>query len=441
MHSIANNLRRYYWGNVTDGVSSWESAWPVSSTRLGFGGAYAGDVGPDNTVIAAAKSRGKGYMMGLSTLQYKDAYGANVYRGGELNLPKRMEGILGMPIQPDYIQVITWNDGPEGHYIGNLWPESNNDTEPNNYANQEDWGHQPWQGVISSFIRAWKAGGSTASMTPASGSVEGVMWYKTLLQSAVCPNNGISKYYSKPDNFDTGLDQINYAIVVAAGVTGLTARCYMNGVAFGPVRNLVPGLNYGECQGTSAGTPRLAVDSAGTIMSAANGVACISSGCPQGMYNMNYQTVALAADNYKYNAGDCMDYSVGTYQGGAGVFIQKQYNPTAEWRSVSCSYGTLTSRYNSGSQEWIDAQVQTAWNDAIYQWKNVGRALPKADFADYISDFFHAKAGFSNCKNAEYGGCDAYIECGESGFPNGVVSAPAGSVLAHPILPAFMLTA
>jgi glucan endo-1,3-alpha-glucosidase len=47
-------------------------------------------------------------MMGLSMLQYKDAYGANVYRGGELNLPKRMEGIMGMPIQPDYVQVITW---------------------------------------------------------------------------------------------------------------------------------------------------------------------------------------------------------------------------------------------------------------------------------------------------------------------------------------------
>jgi glucan endo-1,3-alpha-glucosidase len=59
-------------------------------------------------VASSAASRGKGYMMGLSTLQYKDSYGANVYRGGELNMPKRIQGILDMVNQPDYIQIITW---------------------------------------------------------------------------------------------------------------------------------------------------------------------------------------------------------------------------------------------------------------------------------------------------------------------------------------------
>lgn len=141
----------------------------------------------------------------------------------------------------------------------------------------------------------------------------------------------------------------------------------MNGVAFGPVRNLVPGLNYGECQGTTAGTPRLAVDSAGSIISAANGVACISSGCPQGIYNMNYQTLSLAGDNGKYNQGDCMDYGVQTFVGGDGQFIMKANNLNALWRSVSCDYGSLPSRYNSGSQEWTDAQAKSTWNDAIAQ--------------------------------------------------------------------------
>lgn len=101
-------LCRYYWGNITEGLFSWESAWPVSSTRPGYGGIHAGDVSTDVPVLKQAKSRGKGYMMGLSTLQYKDSYGANVYRGGELNLPKRMEAILFMTEQPDYIQIITW---------------------------------------------------------------------------------------------------------------------------------------------------------------------------------------------------------------------------------------------------------------------------------------------------------------------------------------------
>jgi glucan endo-1,3-alpha-glucosidase len=104
----AHNWCRYYWGNITDGIFSWETAWPISSTRLGYGGWYAGDVTVDKQVIGAAKSRNKGYMIGLSALQYKNSYGANVYRGGELNLPTRMEGILNMEIQPDYVQIITW---------------------------------------------------------------------------------------------------------------------------------------------------------------------------------------------------------------------------------------------------------------------------------------------------------------------------------------------
>lgn len=31
-----------------------------------------------------------------------------------------MKNILGMPTQPDFIEYLTWNDGPESHYIGNL---------------------------------------------------------------------------------------------------------------------------------------------------------------------------------------------------------------------------------------------------------------------------------------------------------------------------------
>lgn len=109
MPQFTESSTRYYWGNITDGVFSWETAWPVSSTRLGYGGYFAGDVAPDVQVIAAAKSHNNhGYMMGLSTIQYKNAYGANVYRAGELNMPRRMDNILKMAIQPDYIQVLTW---------------------------------------------------------------------------------------------------------------------------------------------------------------------------------------------------------------------------------------------------------------------------------------------------------------------------------------------
>jgi len=109
------------------------------------------------------------YMMPLSTLQYKNAYGANVYRAGDLNLPIRMEKILAMDDPPDFVQVITWNDGPEGHYIGNLWLEQNNDTAPMRYANQLQWSHHPWQALITTFLVTYKNGGKAIDMAPVDG--------------------------------------------------------------------------------------------------------------------------------------------------------------------------------------------------------------------------------------------------------------------------------
>lgn len=65
-------------------------------------------------------------------------YGANIYRRGEMHLPKRIESILNMSPLPEFVQIVSWvseitsqmlsvraltrnqNDGPESHYIGNM---------------------------------------------------------------------------------------------------------------------------------------------------------------------------------------------------------------------------------------------------------------------------------------------------------------------------------
>lgn len=41
-------------------------------------------------------------------LQYKNSYGANIYRAGEENLPLRIQNILNMPDQPEFTQILTW---------------------------------------------------------------------------------------------------------------------------------------------------------------------------------------------------------------------------------------------------------------------------------------------------------------------------------------------
>lgn len=43
--------------------------------------------------------------------------GEDWYRIGEVNMPQRFEQVLAL--QPDLVELITWNDAGESHYVGN----------------------------------------------------------------------------------------------------------------------------------------------------------------------------------------------------------------------------------------------------------------------------------------------------------------------------------
>lgn len=119
------------------------------------------------------------------------------------------------------------------------------------------------------------------------------MWYKTILQNSSCPNNEAGFYGEEPDGSSTGKDALNYALTVPAGSTGLKISAFSNGTCL-QTTTLSPGFNYGSVNGVQAGQQMLTLqDATGTvIMSATNGPA-VSSGCPDGIYNFNYQVIAL----------------------------------------------------------------------------------------------------------------------------------------------------
>ena len=126
----------------------------------------------------------------------------------------------------------------------------------------------------------------------------GALWYKTILQSSSCPANQnalVANYSLKPDGFDTGTDQLNYAVVLESGTTGYSLQAYSNGIALTPV-NLNAGLNYGAFTGVQAGYQRMELLQDGTVVLAATGGRCISAGCPDCIYNMNPQVVPLIKD-------------------------------------------------------------------------------------------------------------------------------------------------
>lgn len=194
------------------------------------------------------------------------------------------------------------NDGPESHYIGTLWTEPNTDAQPGIYATELHASHVGWQPIIASFSAAFKAGVSATSMTPPGGaSVVGAIWYKTILQSAVCPNEGSTLYTQKPSGFGQGADSLNWAIVLPPSTTGWSAVAYSDNAQIGQW-SLSGGLNYGAGPGLRAGLQRLEVrDASGRVIKVAAGGRCVSAGCPDLIYNMNPQVVGLSDPNNGLN--------------------------------------------------------------------------------------------------------------------------------------------
>ncbi|KAF1985726.1 glycoside hydrolase family 71 protein [Aulographum hederae CBS 113979] len=268
-----------YWGTVVNCLFSWESAWPE---RAGYDGSFPGDISPDTPVNAGAYNHSKPHMMPLSTLQYKNSYHTKIYRGGELNFPTRMANILAMSKRPDYVQFITWNDGPESHYIGNLWTEQNNDTQPGRHATQLDAPHNGWRSLLTSFIIAFKTGHTRA----------GAIWYKTQMSTARCPNEGSNEYTVKPEGFSDSTDSLNWAVVVPAGTTGYKVRLISGGQILQTV-SLTQGLNYGSAIITTGFQRMELLDASGAKIGAAAGGRCVTNGCPDCIFNMNPQVVGL----------------------------------------------------------------------------------------------------------------------------------------------------
>ncbi|KAH6658686.1 glycoside hydrolase [Truncatella angustata] len=273
------------WKNVVDGVFSWETAWPSTSNT-----ASNVTTSRDEVIIASAHNNDKAYMIPLSSLQYKHWSGNNWYRPGEVNLPQRMTEILALGDAPEFVEILTWNDAGESHYISELHTEGLDDT-IRAYANDATTPHTGWQSLFKSFITAYKAGVAATGMRPPSGTdVVGSMWYRTILTTASCSGDSMGK----PSGSGAARDAVNWAVVVNDGVSDVTAQVWSNGQLIWKSA-LSTGLNYFSTPGMSTGIQYIeVVDSGFNVLYSAQGtvevVAQIESG---GVCNYNYQVAEL----------------------------------------------------------------------------------------------------------------------------------------------------
>ncbi|RAH80211.1 hypothetical protein BO86DRAFT_433973, partial [Aspergillus japonicus CBS 114.51] len=289
------------WGNLTDGLFSWESTWPSLGQQASKQTGGVGGVARDQVVIAAAARQGASYMIPLSLMQYKNSYGTNIYRQGGENLMQRLSDILN--IQSDtlqFVEYITWNDGPEGHYLGNLWPEQNGDAALNNYANMTIWPHTGLQPLIHSFATAFRAFQGPSEMRPQNGNeAAGVIWYQTPAFDNTCPFEDIEEltttFWKKPAGYETFSNTTQWAVVLNETVGGykpselafsITSSDGVRVVA----SNLTVGLNFAQGPDVHGGSDVLMVlapISGGDILYHASGGKCPDCFCRDGFYNLN----------------------------------------------------------------------------------------------------------------------------------------------------------
>ncbi|KAI1187603.1 glycoside hydrolase family 71 protein [Nemania serpens] len=271
------------WGDIVDGVFSWETNWPdVSDTP-------AANVSSarDESVKRAADAAGKTYIMGLSTLQYKHCCGDSWYRSGETNLPERMNQIL--QLSPEFTEVITWNDAGESHYVGPSWPETVT-PEILQYGDTDANPHTGWQPLISSFIEAFKGGATdTSAMIPANGaSFAGAMWYRGVLKS--CLNNGSD---GSPRGSGGARDTVVYAVVLPAATQGFQVRVSSGGQVLA-TQSVTAGLSYNSIEGLKTGAQLLELlDGSGNVVAKASSEVDVSDGPTNGFCNFNYYVAGL----------------------------------------------------------------------------------------------------------------------------------------------------
>ncbi|CRG88942.1 hypothetical protein PISL3812_05977 [Talaromyces islandicus] len=270
--------------SVVDGAFSWETAWPgVNSGKVNVSDSV------DATVLGDAHSASKVYMMPLSTFQFKHLDSSqNWYRRGESNIVDRMAQVLSL--QPELVEVITWNDGGEGHYIGNVWEEAISTSTIGNFTN--GLSHDGWQTLIPPFVSAYKSGATDISQISTSdGKPAGVMWYRELLVGASCSGDSLGK----PSGMDDGEDAINFAVILPSSGS-YTINVYSNNNKIGSVTGTA-GLNGGTITGLAAGSADSqrveVVDASGSVVISATGTKDVSAEA-SGLCNFNYVVVGMS---------------------------------------------------------------------------------------------------------------------------------------------------
>ncbi|KDQ50875.1 glycoside hydrolase family 71 protein [Jaapia argillacea MUCL 33604] len=150
--------------SVMDGYFNWNGSWPIHLTP---------ESSPEEIRLPKLETDhhhlrylgDKTFMAAVSpwffTHYGPDSWNKNwIYRGDDWLFVRKWEKLIGMRDRINIVQLISWNDYGESHYVGPI-----KGAQPNSQAWVDGYPHEAWLHLNAYFIRAFKQGFSLGSPT------------------------------------------------------------------------------------------------------------------------------------------------------------------------------------------------------------------------------------------------------------------------------------
>ncbi|KAF3935590.1 hypothetical protein ABW19_dt0203796 [Dactylella cylindrospora] len=187
--------------NDVDGAFSWY-AWPT------YGGNSIAPL-PMTTIWDdrfITNLAGKPYMMPVSPWFSTHFNSKNWVFVCEDLITERWKQVL--QLKPALVEIITWNDYGESHYIG-PWEPNHKDDGSAQWA--EGMPHDGWRIITKAYIDAYKAGASTPSVSQDSL----VYWYRPHPKGATCTSDTLGR----PNGADMLYDNVYVTTLLTSPAT------------------------------------------------------------------------------------------------------------------------------------------------------------------------------------------------------------------------------
>ncbi|KAG9003868.1 hypothetical protein FRB90_011102 [Tulasnella sp. 427] len=205
----------YKYTSFMDGTFPWNTGWPMGNDDETWS--------PDTTHLNSLdRSRGQVYMAPVApwffTHYGSDTYNKNwIYRGDDWLYNVRWEDIISHRSVVDLVEIVTWNNYGESHYIGPIGTD-----QPMSNAWVDGFDHTAWLTMSGYYIQMYKTG-----VAPTITQDKIYMWARPHGKS-----DSANDYIGRPNNADWTNDYV-WIVLFATGPGTLTVTQGSSSGTFG----------------------------------------------------------------------------------------------------------------------------------------------------------------------------------------------------------------